>query len=558
MPENKETIPMTDQIAPVNLPPHAEILTLKNTISALEDKLGEVLSMMDEKDALIMSLREQLKLRSNDLFGMRSEKTKSLDIHPDQLSIDVFNEPETIAETAGEPGDAVAQDTEQHTRKKRITFEEKIPEDAAREAITTELPKEERICPECGSLMESCGTSLVKRMLRVVPATVTIEEHHETAYFCRRCDNEGIATPMVKSKTPLSPIPGSIYAPETIAYIMVQKYLMGVPLYRIEQDFARRGVAFSRASMAQLLIKSQKLYLIYVWQAMKRTLLASDVLHADETTVQVLKEPGRKAKTKSYMWLYRTAESADQKIVLYEYRQTREATHPKAFLSDWRGYLCTDGYSGYHNLPDGIVVVGCWAHARRKWHDSVKVNPDEKSRGGEIAAKGLSLIDEMFEIERGFVREGLSFEQRRSARKRELEPLMIGFFSWVKSLRERADSTLGKAIGYAMSQRKYLLRVLDDGRLPISNNIAERSIKPFVIARKNFLFSDSVAGAETSAVVMSLIESAKAEGLDPYEYLTHVMRTAPGLDMSDNDNIQVLLPSVFREMASGHAGHSAP
>jgi transposase len=557
MPKNKETIPLIDQTASADLPHHAEILALKNTVSVLEGKLGEVLSALDEKDALIKSLREQLKLRSNDLFGMRSEKTRGIDIHPDQLMIDVFNEPETIAEATEESGDAAAQDPEP-TRKKRITFEEKIPEDAVREAITTELPEEERICPECGSVMEPCGTSLVKRMLRIVPATVTIEEHHETAYFCRRCDNEGISTPMVKSRTPLSPIPGSIYTPETIAYIMVQKYLMGAPLYRIEQDFARRGVTFSRASMAWLLIKSQKLYLIYVWLAMKRALLASDVLHADETTVQVLKEPGRKAKTKSYMWLYRTAECEEQKIVLYEYKQTREAVHPKAFLSGWRGYLCTDGYSGYHNLPDGIVVVGCWAHARRGWVNAVKVNPDEKSRGGEIAAKGLALIDEMFEIERRFVKEGLSSEQRRNARKRELEPLMNGFFSWVKSLRERADSTLGKAIGYAMSQRKYLLRVLDDGRLPISNNIAERSIKPFVIARKNFLFSDSVAGAETSAVIMSLIESAKAEGFDPYEYLAHVMRTAPGLDMGDENDVHALLPSGFRETASGQAGLLVP
>jgi transposase len=558
MPKNKETIPITSQTAPVNLASHAEILALKNTISALEGKLGEVLCALDEKDALIKSLREQLKLRSNDLFGMKSEKTRRIDVHPDQIAIDVFNEPETIAEVARGSVDDTAQDPKPHTRKKRITFEEKIPEDAAHETITTELPEEERICPECGNVMEPCGTSLVKRMLRVVPATVTIEEHHETAYFCRRCDNEGISTPMVKSRTPLSPIPGSIYTPETIAYIMVQKYLMGAPLYRIEQDFARRGVSFSRASMAQLLIKSQKLYLIYVWQAMKRALLKSDVLHADETTVQVLKEPGRKAKTKSYMWLYRTAECEDQKIVLYEYRQTRQAIHPKAFLSGWRGYLCTDGYSGYHNLPDGIVVVGCWAHARSKWFKAVKVNPDETSRSGEIAAKGLALIDEMFEIERGFVREGLSFEQRRNARKRELEPLMDEFFSWVKSLRERADSTLGKAIGYAISQRKYLLRVLDDGRLPISNNIAERSVKPFVIARKNFLFSDSVAGAETSAVIMSLIESAKAEGLDPYAYLTHVMRTASGLDMGDENDVHALLPSVFRETASSQAGLSAP
>jgi transposase len=550
MPKNKETIPLTDKTASENLPPFAEILALKNTISALEGKLGEALTMMDEKDALIMSLREQIKLRSNDLFGVRSEKTKRIDVHPDQLSIDIFNELETIAEATGEPGEVASQDPEPHTRKKRITFEEKIPEDAAREAITTELPEEERICPECGSVMESCGTSLVKRMLRVVPATVTIEEHHETAYFCRRCDNEGITTPMVKSKTPLSPIPGSIYAPETIAYIMVQKYLMGVPLYRIEQDFARRGVTFSRAGMAQLLIKSQKLYLIYVWLAMKRILLTSDVLHADETTVQVLKEPGRKAKTKSYMWLYRTAECTEQKIVLYEYKQTRGAINPKAFLSGWSGYLCCDGYSGYHNLPDGIVAVGCWAHARSKWAKAVKINPDEKSRGGGIAAKGLAFINEMFEIERRYLSEGLSFEQRRNAREQELAPLMDRFFSWVKTLRERADSTLGKAIGYAMSQRKYLLRVLDDGRLPISNNVAERSIKPFVIARKNFLFSDSVAGAETSAVIMSLIESAKAEGLDPYEYLTHVMRTAPGLDMDEKDDVHALLPSVFRETAS--------
>jgi hypothetical protein len=231
------------------------------------------------------------------------------------------------------------------------------------------------------------------------------------------------------------------------------------------------------------------------------------------------------------MWLYRTSGEAEHQIVLYDYQRDRKHTHPEAFLKDFSGFLHADGYDGYHKLPDRITVVGCWAHLRRKFDEMLQTLPKDKRESSDTA-KGVAYCDRLFHLEKQFVL--LTPEERQKERERQSKPLVEDFYAWVGSLRELPKSLLGRAAHYAQSQRKYLERYLLDGRCEISNNRAENSIRPFVIGRKNWLFSNTPNGARASAIYYSLIVSAKENGLVPFEYLTKVFTEAPNGAVVEN------------------------
>ena len=274
---------------------------------------------------------------------------------------------------------------------------------------------------------------------------------------------------------------------------------------------------------------------------MKRRLCEHDVLHADETVLQVLKEPDKTPQSKSYMWLYRTSGEAKHQIVLYEYQPDRKYIHPENFLRDFSGYLHTDGYDGYHKLPENIIVVGCWAHLRRKLFEAMKSLPKEKQLGSN-AKKGVAYCDKLFQFEKQF---SLLTPKNRSKEREQLsKPLMDQFFYWIGALNALPNSLLGKAAHYAQSQRKYLERYLLDERLEISNNRAERSVKPFVIGRKNWLFNNTPNGARASSIYYSLVVTAIENSLNPFEYLTWIFTNAPNLGKSGYVSaIEDFLPS---------------
>ncbi len=290
---------------------------------------------------------------------------------------------------------------------------------------------------------------------------------------------------------------------------------------------------------------------------MHEMLCCRAVLHADETTLQVLHEPGKTPQSKSYMWLYRTGSDARHPIVLYEYQPSRRKEHPKAFLEGFKGYLHTDGYDGYHSLPDGVIIVGCWAHVRRKFDEALKTL-QEKSRGNSNAMRGKRFCDKLFTLERKF--SDLPPDERYKQRQELSKPIVEEFFAWLGALGALPKSPLGVAANYALGQRKYLERYLLDGRLEISNNRAERSIKPFVIDRKNFLFANTPRGAKASAIMFSVIETAKENGLNPFAYLTYIFKNAPNWDIRNNmDHLSWLLPGTLlspdkRELMAGASG----
>ena len=304
---------------------------------------------------------------------------------------------------------------------------------------------------------------------------------------------------------------------------MVQKYVMGSPLYRQEQELNRQGITLTRQTMSNWMLTASKLYLVPVWERLHTELLGREVLHADETTLQVLHEEGKKAQSKSYLWLYRTSGDTDKPIVLCEYQPSRSGENARSFLSGFKGYLHTDGYAGYHNFSDDITVVGCLAHARRRFDEAVKSLPKDKKKGSS-AAQGLAYCDRLFALEKEFAK--LTPEERYGQRLKQEKPVLDAFSAWAEKRTVAPKSALGKDMSYLKDQWPYLTNYLKDGRLEISNNRAERSIKSYVIDRKNFLFANTPSGATGSAVMFSLIMTALENKLDPWRYLTWLMKNS--------------------------------
>jgi hypothetical protein len=315
-----------------------------------------------------------------------------------------------------------------------------------------------------------------------------------------------------------------------------QKYVDGMPLYRIEKGFSCDGAEISRQTMANWVVKCSETYLEPVCGLLKSHLLKESVLHADETTVQVLREPGRAAQAKSCEWVYRTGASAKRKISVYDYKMTREQAHPREFLKGFGGLLHTDGYQAYHNLPPCIAVVGCWAHVRRKFEDLLKKTPKEKRKGSN-AEKGAACVNALFRLERETA--GLTLEDRLKKRLEKGRPVSDAFFAWAESLGALPKTSLGEAVRYALSQRPYLENIFLDGRAEISNNRAERAVKPFVMGRKAWLFSNTPSGAAASSVMYSLMETARDNGLHPFRYMEFLLETLPSSTTAD---LESLLP----------------
>lgn len=483
----------------------------------------KLLGIIEEKDRRINELEQQIKwlmsqirLAKHKQFGVSSEQT-----NVDQM--DLFNEAEVTADLAApEPS---LTEVKAHYRKKTRLTTDMLPDDLPVEVIEHELPEDGRICPDCSGELHTMGRE-TREELRLIPAKAVIVRHVRHVYTCRNCEETSEHTPFVKADMPEPVIKGGFASPEAIAHIASQKFMMASPLYRQEQEWKQNGIRLSRQTMSNWLIKASADWLEPIYGEMKRRLCGHDVLHGDETVLQVLKEPGKTAQSKSYMWLFRTSGEAKHQIVLYDYQPDRKYTHAKEFLKGFSGYLHADGYDGYHKLPENITVVGCWAHLRRRFFDAMKTLPRDKQPDSN-AAKGVAYCDRLFKLEKQFAL--LAPEERLKERERQSRPLVDKFYDWIGHLNALPQTLLGKAAYYAHSQRQYLERYLQDGRLEISNNRAERSIKPFVIGRKNWLFSNTPNGARASAVYYSLIVTARENGLNPFEYLSWIFTNAPNL-----------------------------
>jgi len=516
--------------------PEAVNLALKEAVLLRDSELAELKNefktALSARDAEIAELKqqnqwllEQLKLSKRRQFGTQSEQTKVES--GEQMSFfaeDLFNEAECISDLS-EPKPAAPEAKKNPQKKTRLTTD-KLPEGLPVEIVEHEIPEEERVCPDCGGEMHKMGEECHDKLI-LIPASAKIRRHVRHTYACRHCENHSDHVPIVKAEEPEPPVKGGIPEPEAVAHVAAEKYAKGMPLYRIEAEWKALGIELTRQTMSNWLVASSERWLCLIYEELKRILCKRYVLHCDETTLQVLHEDGKPAQSKSYMWLYRTSGDAEHQIVIYEYQKTRSHEHPKEFLKDFSGYLHADGYAGYHKLPPNITVVGCWAHLRRKFDELLKTIPKEKQQGSD-AARGLAYCDKLFWLEKHKFAQ-LTAEERKAEREKISKPIVDEFYSWAASLGALPKNLLGQAIHYAFSQREYLERFLLDGRLEISNNRAERSIKPFVIGRKNWLFSNTPGGANSSAIYYSLIITAKENGLIPYQYLTWLLTNIPNL-----------------------------
>jgi len=310
-----------------------------------------------------------------------------------------------------------------------------------------------------------------------------------------------------KAATPVPVMKKSMAAPATVAYVMQEKYENAVPLYRQERFWKSKGVELNRNTLANWVVRSSR-WFEPVCEYLHNTLLQGDIVHADETEFQVLKEDGRTAAQKSRMWVFCSGKSEEKQLALYRYAPSRSGKVASEMLNEFTGYLQTDGYQGY-NAVENVTHVGCWAHARRKWADCL---PKNMQTDGSKAAQALELVKRLFTLEDIF--KELPSEERKSKRAEQSKPVLDAYWSLVENINGNQGSNLEKAQTYSLNQRKTLDTFLLDGHIEMTNNRAERAVKPFVIGRKNFLFADTTRGADASARCYSVIETARMNNLD--------------------------------------------
>ena len=519
----------------------AQISALKrqaNYLSTQNENLSQnnkdLKQKIDKLEKINQHYLEQLRHSKKKIFGASSEQMAE---GYEQLKL--FNEAES-ERTPLLPEPKIEEViVPSHKRKKKRSFDEKYG-DLPAEEVVYDISDKEKICEKCGSEMTFMKYE-IRRELKIIPAKITVVEHKKAVYVCKECDKNGIEASFKTAEATPALIEKSLVSPSLMAHIMYQKFCNAMPLYRQEQDLKRMGIQFSRQTMANWVISGAKL-LQPLYEKMHGILLTESILHADETPLEVLCEPNRPAVTKSYMWLYRTGKHADTHIVLYDYKEGRSGDYAKKFLTGFSGYLHCDGYSGYNKL-ENTKRVGCWAHVRRKFLESLEAQSD-KTDFSTVAGQGFLYIEKLFSLEhidskKPLECSKLSLADISEIREKQSKKLISEFFSWAESEYEKnlPQSLVGKALSYAINQKSTLIAFLKNSKLELTNNRAERSIKPFVIGRKNWLFCNTPGGANSSAIVYSIIETAKENNLKPYDYLVWLFEK-----IRSGDDVETLLP----------------
>jgi len=503
--------------------------TLPNDVTGLKDLVLNQQDLLCRQDTQIQALTEQIRLLKHHRFGSSSEK-----ISPDQMAL--FNEAELLDldnQDQADVPDAVSDEIEvpSHTRKRG--HRNSLPEDLPRVRVEHDIADEDKIC-DCGCAKKRMGEE-TSEQLEIIPQQVRVIHNVRFKYACPSCE-AGVQI----AKLPPSPISKSNVTPGLLAYIIISKFMDALPLYRQEKIFARIGVTLSRTTMARWVIQASVL-IQSLLNMMQEHALSKDILAMDETTVQVLKEPDKPPTSTSYMWIRRGG-PPDQLVVLFNYAPSRSQAVADGLLDGFTGYLQSDGYQVYANFASAnekVISVGCWAHARRKFEKAVKAQGKGNIKAG-MAMQGLNYIRMLYRIENK-IKECTPAE-RYAIRQNEAKPLLEKIRAWLdKSIaKPPASSTVGTALNYLNNQWSTLICYIEDGRLRIDNNHTENAIRPFVVGRKNWMFSDTPKGAHASAALYSIIETAKLNGLEPYRYLHHIFKELPKAESVEH--FEALLP----------------
>jgi transposase len=491
------------------------------TVAALQDEVNTLRDQLIQRDAKIAQLNDLLKQALQREFGASSEKIPS-----EQARL--FDEPE--GEETAEPAPIRVQghDRKQHRRPR-------LSPDLPRVEVIHDLSDAEKICSEHGCVLEPLS-EVTSEQLEFQPAKLYVLRHIQKTYTCPCCTGQ-----VVTAAKPPSQLPKSLATPSLLAWIAASKFCDGLPLYRQSAIFERLGVTLDRTTMAHWMIRvgEQVQPLVnLLWDRLR----SERVIHMDETTAQVLDEPGRTPQSKSYMWVT-TAGPPTAGIVLFHYAPSRSGQVAKDLLGDHTGALMVDGYEGYNGICGSrdITRLGCWAHARRRFVQAQRAQPKGKTGAADQA---LALIAQLYRVERA--QADAEDLDRYRARQDQAVPVLAQLRAFLdrNQTRTAPQTALGKGLTYLANQWPHLVRYVADGAYPIDNNRAENAIRPFVIGRKNFLFSQSIPGVRANANLYSLIETAKAHGLEPHAYLHQVFERLPNAQTVEE--FEALLPGIVK------------
>ncbi len=517
------------------------IITLIQAMQVHQKKQETEIQLLKEKtkelEFMNALLSDRLALAQRKQFGSSSEKYAE-----GYEQMDLFNEAEQEADpNAAEPEMEEIHPKSYKRKKPTGKKEEDLSAFETTEVIKHKLEGNDRFCPECGTKYKVVTTE-TGGYLRFIPGRFEVVEETTYVYACPKCGM------MKRPQKDPSLLKGSVATPSLVAGIMNAKYVNGMPLARQEREFARYNLNLSTKTMANWIILCAKRYLQPIYDLMREEFLRSRYIHCDETRLQVIDEPEQKGTTQNWMWVYLTDEySGSPRMVLFQYERTRGGYHPAEFLGDeFRGYLTCDGYQAYHSLPEQITVTGCMAHARRRFDEALtplKKGFTKEQLKETTAYQAMARIGMLYKIEE-LIR-NQSPEERYAERQKQSKPLLEAFFGWLHTLESSVNrsSKIGEAVLYALNQEKYLKAYLEDGHLSIDNSAAERAIKNFAIGRRNWLFSKSIKGAEASATVYSITETALLNGLKPYDYVAYILERMKDLGpFPSKEDLQQLLP----------------
>ncbi|MBR3235739.1 MAG: IS66 family transposase [Atopobiaceae bacterium] len=506
---------------------------------------AELQAVIDSQGAENARLVEQFKLLQQSHFGSRSER-----VDPSQLSL--FNDVEAASDGAPDPSGGPDGCPAPPARPKARHGAPRKVDMSKLETVVVEhdIPEGERGCPACGTEMAEVRVE-VTRKLRIVPAHLVCEEHRTHVYVCPACSDANSAgeeapAVLVRAPRPAEAFPRSLATPSLAAWAIDQKYCKAMPLYRIERGLADLGCGVSRADLSNWVMLAWERWLVHIRDGIRSQLLSGEVIHADETPVQVLREPGREACSKSYCWVF-CAPACDRHAYDYVYAPTRSGEVVAAYLSGWSGTLVTDGYRPYFSI-DGVTNVACLAHVRRRFATLVKLAGGDAAAGGasgdpRLALDGRRYVDRIFRAEDGIG--DVAPDERARLRAGDVGRAMREFESWCRAMLPHATPglKLEEALRYALAYMPYVRNAIDEGRAELTNNRAERAVKPFVLGRKNWLFSNTPRGAEASCGIYSVVTTARECGLSPMAYVEWVLSELPlAGDPSDPDVAARFLP----------------
>ena len=501
-----------------------------------EEQLNQGKALLRQRESTIEQLQERIHLLLSARFGASSEKVSD-------AQLGLFNEAEETHEDEDED-EASAAEIEVPAHRRARAKRKPLPADLPRVVVVHDLAEEDKVCPHDGTRLVLMGEGMFEQseQLDIIPAQLRVLVHQRLKYRCPCCQGHIKTAPMTAQ-----PIPKSLASPGLLAYIATAKFVDALPLYRQVAQFERIGISMSRATMASWMIRCGTL-LTPLINLLREALHESGHIHMDETTLQVLKEPGQSPPSKSYLWAQCNGEPS-RPIVLFDYDSSRSGEVPRRLLEGFEGILQTDAYAGYNGVvrEQGLTRLLCWAHARRHLVEVIKaagVNPNklppkppDKLRR---ALKALNFIKTLYAIERRL--RDKPPEERYRVRQAESVPVLDKLRAWLDEMRPKVTpkSKLGEALAYLHNHWRGLIAYCDDGRYHIDNNAVENAIRPFCIGRRGWLFSDTPAGATASARLYSLVQTAKANRLEPYAYLRHVFTELP--KAQSLQDIEALLP----------------